>query len=170
MSKTDSDIKILPMSSDHLAAVADIETSVFPDPWSAASFLEAMSFSDKCWVAVAGNRVAGYLVTQWVMDEIHILNIAVAKDMQRRGIARQLLEMLLDSGKRCGIAEIFLEVRKSNHPAQALYHAFGFTALTTRKRYYRDGEDALIMHCPLVTDDYPSEDLSPSAESSDITR
>ena len=46
------------------------------------------------------------------------------------------------------IKKWFLEVRRSNDPAVALYKKFGFKAVGTRKNYYKTPtgrEDALIM-------------------------
>ena len=170
MAESSVNFKILPMTSDHIAAVTAIEKSVFPDPWSAESFFEAMSFSDKCWVVRSKKNLIGYLMTQWVMDEIHILNIAVAPEIQRKGIGNLLLEYLVNQGYLNGMKEIFLEVRVSNKSAQALYARFGFSVLTTRKKYYRDGEDAFIMHCLIPDDASLTGKISREGESSDILR
>jgi ribosomal-protein-alanine N-acetyltransferase len=123
-----------------------IEKSVFRDPWTMGSFVEIMSFSDECWVALADRQVAGYLVTQWVVDEIHILNVAVDGARHRQGIGIQLMNFILKRGASRGMRDVFLEVRVSNAPAIALYERLGFEQLTVRKRYYNDGEDAIVMH------------------------
>jgi ribosomal-protein-alanine N-acetyltransferase len=152
MTTPDADIKFLRMTTDHLAPVLAIERRVFGDPWSDAAFLEVLSFSPHNWVALAGGEVAGYLMTQWVLDEIHILNVAVDAARQRQGIGRRLLAFLLQKAARRGMRDLFLEVRIGNAAAIALYRSFGFADLTRRKRYYPDGEDALVMHCRLAAE------------------
>lgn len=146
------EIRIVPFTTEYLTPAIHIERTVFRDAWTASAFLEILGFSDKCWIALRGDEVAGYLVTQWVLDEIHILNIAVTPALQRRGMARLLLSFLLDLGRTWGMRDLFLEVRASNSPAISLYQSFGFRDLTTRRRYYPDGEDARVMHLRLGDD------------------
>jgi [ribosomal protein S18]-alanine N-acetyltransferase len=148
----ESDIRIVPFTTEHLTPVLRIEKTVFRDAWTASAFLEILSFSDKCWVVWAGDEIAAYLVTQWVLDEVHILNVAVNPEWQRKGIARRLLAFLLDLCRTQGMRDLYLEVRVSNSPAIFLYESFGFRELTIRRRYYPDGEDARVMHLHLRDD------------------
>jgi [ribosomal protein S18]-alanine N-acetyltransferase len=143
------DVRITKMDIEHLVAVQRIEESVFKDPWPASAFIEVLALTPFVWVALADGAVAGYLITQWVMDEVHVLNVAVAKEMQRRGIAARLMRFIQMKARHSGMRDLFLEVRVSNSPAITLYQRFGFQALATRKKYYSDGEDALVMHCHL---------------------
>lgn len=146
---SEPEIRIVPFTTEHLTSVLHIERSVFRDAWTASAFLEILSFSDKCWVALAGEEIAAYLITQWVLDEVHILNIAVAPAYQRRSIGRRLLSFLFDLCRMQGMRDLYLEVRVSNAPAISLYEHFGFRELTIRRRYYPDGEDACVMHLHL---------------------
>jgi ribosomal-protein-alanine acetyltransferase len=147
--KNEAEIRIVPLTAEYLSAVMRIERAVFRDAWTSTAFLEVLAFSDKCWAAFAGNELAGYLVTQWVLDEVHILNVAVAPNTQRRGVARQLMNMLLSLSRRRGMRDLFLEVRVSNLAAVSLYEGLGFHELAVRPRYYSDGEDARVMHLHL---------------------
>lgn len=158
------------MTMDHLPAVTAIELAVFPDPWTYESFLEVNSMTDKCWVAVQAERVVGYLITQWVSDEIHVLNVAVSPDRQRQGIGATLLNFLLDSGEQQGMRDVYLEVRLSNQAAQALYVEHGFARLAVRRRYYRDGEDALVMHHALLSSCVQTDGELPADDDSGIER
>ena len=164
------DAIITPMTTDHLPAVAEIEQSVFPDPWTPESFLEVIGITDKCWVAAQKGRTIGYLITQWVSDEIHILNVAVSPDFQRMGIGAALLNFLLRLGEQHGMRDVYLEVRSSNQPAQALYLEHGFVKLAVRKRYYRDGEDALVMHRTLADSCLQADGELPAGNGSGIER
>jgi [ribosomal protein S18]-alanine N-acetyltransferase len=145
-------LEIIPMTVSHVPSVLRIERAVFRDAWSEAAFLDALNISDKCWVAMSGDETAGYLLTQWVLDEIHIFNVAVAPQRQRQNVASRMMEFLLDLGTRSGMRYLFLEVRVSNTPAIALYERFGFRELAIRRKYYADGEDARVMHRDLTQD------------------
>ena len=83
----------------------------------------------------------------WLLPgAIDIHNIAVHGDFRRKGVARLLLQKVLDEAERQSITRVMLEVRKSNLPAQQLYEAVGFSTTGIRKGYYSDdGEDALAM-------------------------
>jgi ribosomal-protein-alanine N-acetyltransferase len=158
-----SDVQIIKMSEKHLAPVVVIENNVFRDPWTAESFVEVMALSPYCWVAMSGEMVVGYLLTQWVLDEVHILNVAVAPGMQRQGIGATLIGFVRTEAQRNGMRDIFLEVRVSNLPAITLYKRYGFADVAIRKRYYVDGEDAMVMHCHIP--DMDAETDAPESKS-----
>ena len=82
------------------------------------------------------------------VDEIHLLNIAVARAQQGQGIARALLGLLYERCLARQASLLWLEVRPSNERACALYTREGFVEVGRRKGYYPapDGrEDALVM-------------------------
>ena len=79
-----------------------------------------------------------------------ILNLAVAPEFRRRGIGGTLLEEGLVAFHDRGAQEVFLEVRESNHSAQALYLARGFRPVGQRAAYYRNPrENALVLRLGL---------------------
>jgi len=81
---------------------------------------------------------------------MEILNLAVAPEYRRRGLASRLLGLVLKIGKRLGVARVFLEVRESNVAARALYCRQGFGQVGVRKGYYPDNmEDALVQRLDL---------------------
>ncbi len=148
-----SELKIVRFAAEHVPEVAAIEAVSYRDPWSENSFQETLVLADSSWVARIDNMVAGYLITQWVLDEIHVLNIAVRDEFRRRGVGAKLMTHLFDLGVQRGMRDIFLEVRASNAPAQKLYRKFGFSTLATRHHYYPDGEGAFIMYRQLPAAD-----------------
>ncbi len=81
---------------------------------------------------MAGQPVA-FLVLSRILDETHVLNIAVAPARQRQGLARTLLENAIVAAQRDAMSVIYLEVRESNHSARALYQSLDFTVSGTRK-------------------------------------
>ena len=130
-----------------LPQVIAVERRSFTTPWSLAMFvLELSKPSALCLAAVDSEdgHLLGYLILSRYDTVWHLMNIAVDPSRRRRGIARGLLEQMIERG---GPEEQYtLEVRTSNAPAITLYQRFGFLAAGTRPRYYRDtGEDAVIM-------------------------
>lgn len=95
-----------------------------------------------------GGRVVAVCVAMDGVDEIHLLNIAVARGWQGRGLARELLQMLYERCHQRRAEALWLEVRPSNARARALYQREGFADIGVRKDYYpaQEGrEDALVM-------------------------
>ena len=127
--------------------MAVIERRCFGDPWSEASFREALRAS---WsfglVAENPDQVIGYVVAREAAGTGEILNLAVDLPHRRRGIARALLEAALAALRRRRAEEVYLEVRASNEAAQGLYRRAGFVPVGRRRGYYRNpAEDALVL-------------------------
>ena len=81
-----------------------------------------------------------------MVDEIHIISIAVRRSFRRQGIGELLLQKALQESKHNKFDEVTLEVRKSNSAAKSLYAKYGFELKGVRKRYYTDNhEDAHVM-------------------------
>lgn len=133
------------MNRDDVAAVHELEKKCFEDPWSLRSFfkeVENREFSYPC-VLCDGERLIGYAVAWFYAGELHISNIAIAREYRRMGLARMLLKHLFDKFADYEVA--YLEVRKSNLAAINLYKNFGFNQLFVRPGYYQNGEDAIVM-------------------------
>ncbi len=83
----------------------------------------------------------------WVLlDEAHVTTIAVDPDRQGHGLGEFLFVTLMDEAIQRGATWVTLEVRITNHTAQALYRKYGFSVQGRRPRYYSDNnEDAYIM-------------------------
>jgi [ribosomal protein S18]-alanine N-acetyltransferase len=128
-----------------LPTVISIERRSFPAPWSLAMFvLELSKPSGICLAATDEDGVLGYLVCSRYDRVWHLMNVAVAPERRRAGVASSLISRLLEeSGRELPFT---LEVRVSNREAIAMYKRLGFRSAGVRPRYYRDnGEDALIM-------------------------
>jgi len=140
-----SETRIRRLVYSDLPAVLAIERRSFQTPWSLAMFvLELSKPSGICLAAVDESGLAGYLVCSRYADVWHLMNVAVAPEWRRQGIATRLIEQLLGEAgheDRCT-----LEVRASNGDAIRMYERLGFRPAGHRRRYYHDnGEDALIM-------------------------
>ena len=132
-----------------LTAIEEIERSSYPTPWSRSMFAGELSKqSSICLGAidVEANRLVGYLIISRYVDAWHVMNIAVANEFRRRGIATRLMERLFEVTSGDGRRGYTLEVRVSNEAAIRLYESLGFKARGVRRGYYTDNrEDALIM-------------------------
>jgi [ribosomal protein S18]-alanine N-acetyltransferase len=128
-----------------LPGVIAIERRSFPTPWSLAMFvLELSKPSGICLAASAGDELLGYVICSRYDQVWHLMNIAVAPEQRRTGVAGRLLRRLFEEAR--GELPFTLEVRVSNGQAIAMYERFGFRSAGVRPRYYHDnGEDALIM-------------------------
>jgi ribosomal-protein-alanine N-acetyltransferase len=140
-------VRIRDFAEPDLPAVVAIERRIFRDAWPESFFREELSQA-MAWARVAevDGALAGYLLAWVGAGAGHVGNLGVIPEARRRGVARALLEDLLEHAGAAGAASLTLEVRVSNFAAQALYQAFGFRLAGLRRGYYRDtGEDALTM-------------------------
>ena len=131
--------------------LAEVERQCFGDPWAESSFREALESPWTFGLIVDHVELpVGYLVGRDVAGSGEILNLAVAPEFRRRGIGGELLEEGLAAFRDRHANEVFLEVRESNHSAQALYLARGFRPVGQRAAYYRNPrEDALVLRLAL---------------------
>ena len=141
-------MEIVRMKESHVASVAELEKICFgTEAWSENSVASELNNALSLWlVALDGERVAGYVGSQTVMDETDMMNVAVSPNYRRQGIAEKLILSLITALKEKGSHSLSLEVRASNSPAIGLYEKLSFQQVGLRKNYYRNPkEDALIL-------------------------
>ncbi|MCP3167181.1 ribosomal protein S18-alanine N-acetyltransferase [Myxococcus qinghaiensis] len=140
------------MTVEDLAAVMALEQAAFKNPWSQELLKRELQHEWSTILLVEEAQESGPplllgLAIFWIVhDEVHVLNVATAPQHRRRGVARAVMEEVLERGRgrRCSLAT--LEVRKSNEAAIQLYRDFGFRPVGIRPNYYADeGEDAVVM-------------------------
>ena len=128
--------------------MAALEKAVFGDPWSRRTFAELLGLPHVRAFVLPGRAggLDGYAVCSAVADEGEILNLAVAQERRRKGLGRTLLECCLGWLVERGVATVYLEVRRSNAAAIAMYEGLGFAVSGVRANYYRKPtEDAVTM-------------------------
>lgn len=143
-----SDVNIRLAYKEDIGGMYAVEKASFAMPWSYESFAENFynAFSVYVLAEDAENGIIGFAGMQMIFDEAHIMNVAVKKEFRRKGVADGMMAFIKSYAKEKGVLRVFLEVRTSNLPAQALYAKHGFSVMTVRKKYYSDtDEDALIM-------------------------
>jgi ribosomal-protein-alanine N-acetyltransferase len=145
---------IEPMRWWHLDRVTALEHDLFPlDSWSPEQFWQELALDSRRYVvAVSSGVVVGYAGAFLLPPDSDVQTIAVRADQQGAGVGGRLLAALMRTAGDAGATHMLLEVRSDNAPAIALYVRRGFVAISTRKRYYPDGGDAVIMRCRLPKD------------------
>ena len=148
------------MTMEDGAAVAEMEHQLFPDAWSEKAILETLGQPNTiCLMAEKAGRAAGYLLAYTAADEAEIARIAVAKELQRQGVARTLINELEALCKSGGIRKILLDVRAGNAAARTLYVKTGFVEDGIRQRFYDNPmEDAILMSRPVEAEQDGAED------------
>ncbi|AYH00148.1 ribosomal protein S18-alanine N-acetyltransferase [Pectobacterium parmentieri] len=135
-----------------LAQAFKIEQASHAFPWTEKTFVSNQGERYFNLKLSHDGQLAAYAITQVVLDEATLFNIAVHPEHQRQGFGRQLLEHLIDEMERRGILTLWLEVRESNARAIALYESLGFNEVSVRRDYYpttQGREDAILMALPL---------------------
>ena len=135
------------MNESHVEQIAQLEKICFSDPWSINSIASELGNPLSVWVvAVENGIVAGYVGSQSVLGWADMMNLAVAPEFRRRGVAEHLVNKLIDHLHKSEVSCLTLEVRVSNAPAISLYEKLGFVNVGRRPNYYHNPkEDALIL-------------------------
>lgn len=141
-------VNINAMTKSDIPELVLLEQQCFSLPWSEVGFVAELTKPTAMFLVArdSDGRLCGYVGLNHVMGEGYINNIAVQPDLRRQGVARQLIESLLQCCDALDLSFATLEVRRSNVPAINLYISYGFTAVGLRKDFYTNpDEDGVIM-------------------------
>ena len=144
---------------DEIERVAQLEFESSKNPWSKKQLSESVSNPDNLgYLLLVQSKMIGYIIAMPSLDSADILNLAVHKDFKRKGYGSSLIDHLLMNFKKRDIKTLFLEVRKGNFAAIALYLSLGFEEISIRKNYYAKNsnqlslkEDGIIMRLEIST-------------------
>lgn len=139
---------------DDLDALMTIENDVYPYPWTRGNFLDSIYNNYEAWVMRDADGVLlGYFLLMLALDEAHLLNISLRRDLHGKGLGRTLLEKAVAVARGQGAVSMLLEVRPSNQRALQVYLRYGFLQVGRRKGYYpadaNTREDAIVMRLEL---------------------
>ncbi len=144
-----------PMSGADIETVMAIEVRCYSHPWTRGNFADSLAglYSAEVLTTPSGDLLA-YFVAMPGVEEMHLLNIAVAPAWQRQGLASTLLHSLHNQALARALPTLWLEVRASNRAARALYARHGYSEVTLRRAYYPAAhgprEDAVVMRNRLL--------------------
>jgi ribosomal-protein-alanine N-acetyltransferase len=132
-----------------LREILTIEKRAYDFCWTETVFRDCIQADYYCRVLeVPHSFIQAYGVMSTAVGEAHIFNICVRPELQGHGLARRMLDHLLERAHEVQTQTVFLEVRTSNTPAMRLYQAAGFCEIGIRYSYYpaaKGREDALVM-------------------------
>lgn len=131
--------------------IATLEAALFSDPWSEKALTDFFSAPHaQGFICRIQGEFAGYLTGSLLCGEGEILRIGVAPRFRRKGLGAKLIHRFRLLAEKEEAEMLFLEVRKSNTGAVALYEACGFVKTGERKGYYQNPkEDALLYQLKL---------------------
>ena len=168
MEPTAPRISLRDMTRDDVPAVKRIESAAYQDAWPARLFEKELANGFAQYVVAveetadpppAGpltalrramfggthERIVGFVGVWYMVDQLHLVTIAVDPGQQRRGIGTRLLLEVFDLAMEAELNEIVLEVRESNDRARTMYEAFGFRKAGQLLDYYKDNHETAIV-------------------------
>jgi [ribosomal protein S18]-alanine N-acetyltransferase len=141
-------MSVRPLAARDLEALVALEGAAQQRGWSAGQLEEELMRAD---AEVRGlfedERLVGYAAWRQSVDELWLLNLAVAPARRRHGYGRILVAEGGALARARGCTTLWLEVRASNEGARVLYEKLGFAVVGRRPGYY-----------PPLTDGAPRED------------
>lgn len=145
------DVNLRYMEERDLSTVSKIENETFKEPWPYEALEYELKENPFClsFVLEKGNRLIGYAFLHIYELNSHLVNIAIDKDYRGKGFGEYFLTELIKNAEMKKCESMVLEVREGNSAAVNLYLKRGFKILRKQKKYYHDGEDALIMSLSL---------------------
>ncbi len=146
------DWQLDPVTPQDLDTILTIDRAAFKRPWQRKSFVAELVHKDAFGYVVRkkvnqkSSDVIAYVFVRVILNEMHIMRIAVAASFQTKGVATRMLRQCFTLAQQKRLDAVYIEVRPSNTSAIALYRRAGFQSLGTRPNYYPEtGEDALVM-------------------------
>ena len=139
-------MRIAILSEKDIDDIIELYNTDFADGWN--KDMLSSSFNNGrfcCFGAYDGQRLIGVITLTIGLDDADIEGVVTKSDYRRKGVAGELLKKALEHIESLGIKKVILEVRASNVPAINLYYGQRFYKISVRKKYYANGEDALIL-------------------------
>ena len=139
-------LKVITLGVDHLKKCFQLDQIALNGFWSEQQWKKELTDSKRLCLGLLNNSELLSFACGWiVIDELQITAIAVHPHYQRMGMGKKILSNLLLQAKSLGLKKATLEVKSNNASAKALYKSLNFKLSGKRKKFYRDGNDALIL-------------------------
>ena len=140
------------MDINYLLRVYELELESYDFPWTKEILRDCILYKYDSFVVVLNDNLIGYIISKITYPETHILNLTVKKNFRKKGIGKDLIELIISDARLRNSENIILEVRANNTDAQSLYKKLNFEVIGTRKDYYEsknDREDAYVLNLNL---------------------
>lgn len=153
--ETDRSLRTVRMKPADVDEVLAIERDSFAEPWTKNMFLDELANrSARLLVLKRESRIIGYMCYWEILDEAHLMTIAVNPRCRGEGFGKFLMDKLEELSRKDGLKRIILDVARRNRTARNLYAKCGFMSIGFRKNYYKaTGDDALVMEKWLFSED-----------------
>lgn len=141
------DIKIRKTDLSDIPFIYEEETKIFGKSLGEKTLYNEVMYNklSKYFTAVIDNKRVGYIGCWLTIPNAEVLNLLVVDEYRGNGIGKLLVNKVIEICNIEKIEMITLEVRISNEIGIKLYESVGFTKENIRKKYYSNGEDALLM-------------------------
>ncbi len=149
-------IEIIPFKDEYIGEILEILEENFSNPWSDKLLRNKIPFLMQR-ILLIDEKIAGFAEFKIVEDEADLQMIVLKKEYQKKGYGKLFLSKLLKDLKDRGIEYIYLEVSEKNKNALNLYKKLGFEEMETREKYYKNGENAILMKLKLHGDIYENK-------------
>ncbi|MCL2234289.1 MAG: ribosomal protein S18-alanine N-acetyltransferase [Firmicutes bacterium] len=143
--------KVRKATTNDINSIHEIEKNSIKSAWSFEQLKTAFLQENYHFCVCDDGEVLGYIGVKITFDECEIMNIAVKESERGKGIGGELIKALVEFCQQNKVSRILLEVRESNNTAITFYKRHEFHEIFKRKKYYSDGEDAVIMEQKLVS-------------------
>ena len=139
--------KVSLMDHSDLKEAYEIEKQTNPSPWSKENFFSSYEVGHKSLVCRIDNIIIGFIIFSVIRKEIHLLNIAVHLEHQKKGVGSLLMDSMLKQASVMGVSKVYLEVRSKNEKAILFYKKYNFIQDAVRVNYYtgENSDDAVLM-------------------------
>ena len=144
------------LTASAVEQIADIESTAHINPWSRQQLRACFSQQlNRITGLFDGKKLIAYSMVQSIPPEAELLNLAIARQFQFRGIGTLLIDQIVNQCRAMHVRRLFLEVRESNEPAISLYQRCGFKLASVRDDYYQaedQTESAIVMRLEIGDD------------------
>ena len=140
-------LTIIQLGILHLSSCIDLDQKALKGLWTKSQWEKELKDPKRICTGVIDletQKLLGLCSAWLVINELHITSLAVDPIHQRKGLGTFLMSDLIKRSKSLLTNQIYLEVKKTNEPANAFYKSMGFKIAGNRSNFYKDGSDAII--------------------------
>ena len=138
-------LKVISLGVKDLIKCIRLDEIVFNSLWTESQWKKELSDPKRlCLGIFLKSHLIAFSCGLIILDELQITTIAVHPRQQKKGLGKIILSTLIKKAKISGAKRVLLEVKESNESAKNLYKKCGFEITGSRKKYYRDGSDAIL--------------------------
>ena len=136
-------MQIKKCSTEYIDRICEIDKTSSSYNWTKKMFVDGQKgLFDVLFI---DDIIAGFIVYSMVIDEGEIFNIVIDNKYKEHGYGTFLLQNTLKKMSQNGVKTVYLEVGEKNNKAIQLYKKLGFDIYNRREKYYKNGENAILM-------------------------